>query len=91
MHQALRLLLIATLLLGQTALLAHQLDLDAHPVDGHCEVCLQANALDHTAASATFDLGISVNATEPAPTLRIDVLSPAPCGYQSRGPPAVSA
>ena len=45
-------LLIAILLCGQGALLAHQADLPAHAAGETCEVCLQASPLDSLAALA---------------------------------------
>jgi len=86
----LSLVMACLLLLMQAVLLQHQIDIDHHTDNDHCELCLHLSALDHgvTATSQT----LQANPLPPlTPTLLIascthTLLTP----YQTRAPPLLS-
>lgn len=81
--------LIILLVLAQSALLAHELDLSAHS-DGHaCEYCALTGSLDKPVAGLTVPIDVASGGVDGFP-LRPFATTSATATFNARAPPAIS-
>lgn len=80
-------ILLVLLLLGQSSLLAHELDLDAHQSNDSCEVCLLHSALDDAPVSSTSTLLFAAHHSHAFTSLTSALTNRASRHFQSRAPP----
>jgi hypothetical protein len=88
-NSALRiLLLLAGLVIAQSALLLHGVDHDLHPHHDACVVCLVGNHVGHALIAAAYVLPSRIERTAEFPSVNAALPRAAALAGRARGPPA---